>query len=119
MKVANKVTQVLVVRDDFSPTPGARKPHEGEFSGEDFRLKVLLPAVLSAIENRQVLIVDMDGTAGFGTSFLEEAFGGLIRINGINYHSLIEILKIKSDEEGLLSDDIYRYIEDAYNVLSG
>ena len=37
MKVANKVTQVLVVRDDFSPTPGARKPHEGEFSGEDFR----------------------------------------------------------------------------------
>ena len=37
---------------------------------------------------RDRLIVDLDGTAGLGTSFLEESFGGLIRRDHINYNIL-------------------------------
>ena len=38
------------------------------------------------------LIVDLDGTAGLGTSFLEESFGGLIRRDHINYNILKQTL---------------------------
>jgi hypothetical protein len=115
MKVVDE-GNILRVRDSFSATPGSRKPHEGEFSGEEFRISVLLPAVVSAINSKTPLVVDLDGTAGYGTSFLEEAFGGLIRDDRIDYNSLKKILSIKSDEESYLKEDIQSYLKDAYEA---
>ncbi|HKI62303.1 MAG TPA: STAS-like domain-containing protein [Mariprofundaceae bacterium] len=111
MKTANENT--LIVTRDFSITPGSRYISEGDFSGEEFRQGTLEPKVRTTIENGTELLIDLDGTAGYGTSFLEEAFGGLIRANGYSYDDLIAHLKFKSDEEPYLIEDILEYIKDA------
>lgn len=56
----------------------------------------------------------LDGTAGLGTSFLEESFGGLIRRDHINYNILKQTLIIISDEDPDYKEEVDNYIEDAY-----
>ena len=71
---------VVDVARDFSRTPGGRYAREGLASGEEFRTRVLEP-ILDRNEEARVL-VDLDSAAGFTSSFLEEAFGGLARRYG-------------------------------------
>jgi hypothetical protein len=52
----------------------------------------------------------LDGTAGYATSFLEAAFGGLAREFGKD--TVLDCLKFKSDEEPYLIDEIKGYIKD-------
>lgn len=102
---------------DFSKTPGPRYAEEGLFSGEIFRKKFLTPRLKEAIAKGEVLIVNLDGTAGYGTSFLEESFGGLIREEGFNYSDVKKYLKIISEEEDYLKDDINDDIDEAQSEL--
>lgn len=69
----------IKVSTDFSTTPGGRFICEGEYSGEKFRQDLLYPKYKEALEKNEKLIVDFDGCYGYATSFLEEAFGGLVR----------------------------------------
>ena len=69
-------TQKISIAKQFSPTPAGRYTADGPFPGEKFREDVLMPALK---KTDQTVTVDLDGTAGFGSSFLEEAFGGLVR----------------------------------------
>lgn len=103
----------LNVGNDFSKTPGPREIWEGDFSGELFRNTCLGPAIKDAIENDAILHIDLDGTAGYGTSFLEESFGGLIRHNNYTYSQIMPHLNFKSDEEPYLIEDILEYLRDA------
>ena len=105
----------LLVALEFSKTPGPRYIKEGEFSGELFRKNILLPKLIEAINKNEKLLIDLDGTAGFGTSFLEESFGGLIRENNISYSKIIETIEFKSTEEEYLINDINHYLKDAYD----
>ena len=73
---------------DFSRIPGARYPEEGDFSGQEFRQTILLPKLQEAIKKKEMLTINLDGTAGLGTSFLEESFGGLIRVDKFDIESL-------------------------------
>lgn len=104
---------LIKIKDDFSFTPGPRYIDEGNFSGEDFRIKILFPKMEKAIKENKTLVVDLDGTAGYGTSFLEESFGGLIRVNKLQFQDIIKYLEIVSEEEKYLEDDIFQYLEDA------
>ena len=61
--------------EDFSKYPGHRHARLGENSGEEFRDNVLL----LAFKKYGKISVDLTGTVGLGSGFLEEAFGGLIR----------------------------------------
>jgi hypothetical protein len=106
------------IAKDFSAAPGPRYIREGDFSGELFRNTILLPKMKIAIEKGLDIIVDLDGTAGYGTSFLEESFGGLIREEYLDYNQIKKVLKIKSDEELYLIDDIDHYLEEANNEKS-
>lgn len=65
---------MIDIARDFSDIPGGRFPSDGPYNGQDFRDRFLAPA----LEQGQVEVV-MDNTEGFGSSFLEEAFGGLVR----------------------------------------
>lgn len=103
----------LIVARQFSRTPGPRYIDEGDFSGELFRREFLLSEVRAAVESGETLTVDLDGTAGYGTSFLEEAFGGLVREDKISAVALRRVLRFRSDEEDYLSEDIMSYIADA------
>jgi len=104
----------ISIRRDFSPTPGPRYIHEGKFSGEMFRQEVLYPKVLDAIEKKIPFEVNLDGTAGYGTSFLEESFGGLIRIHRLPFDKIMSLMSIISEEEDYLIDDVNEYLKDAY-----
>jgi hypothetical protein len=95
----------ISVAQDFSRTPGPRWEAQGKFSGEVFRDTVLLPKLRKAVDNHQKLTVDLDYTAGYASSFLEEAFGGLVR-RGFTTSELREHLEIKSEQEPFWIDDI-------------
>jgi hypothetical protein len=103
----------ISVANDFSKTPGPRYESEGPYSGELFRRKHLLPLVAEAVRENKKLTVDLDGTAGYGTSFLEEAFGGLVREDGYSASELGRLLALISEEESYLADDIHEYIAEA------
>ena len=104
------MTNRLVVARDFSRTPGPRRRTEGKFSGEEF-LVLLKTRYVEAMETKSVLVIDLDGAAGYATSFLEAAFGGLAR--EFDPEEVQLTLKIKSDEEPDLVDEIKSYIAEA------
>lgn len=72
-----------------------------------------MPVVRNAMAQREPLTVVLDGTAGFGTSFLEEAFGGLIREDGLTLEQLDRVMTLESSEEPDLIDEIRTYLTDA------
>ena len=86
----------ISIAKDFSRIPGARFPKEGNHSGQEFRMQVLLPKLSEAISRKEKLRVILDGTAGLGTSFLEEAFGGLIRSDKFNLDDIKKHLQFSS-----------------------
>ena len=102
---------IIKLAKEFSITPGSRHPDEGDYSGEEFREKILIPKFKEAIENHCKLTIDLDGTLGYGTSFLEEVFGGLARQFSIQ--EVQKRIRIISNEEDYLIEDINEYIRDA------
>lgn len=104
--------RIINIANDYTKTPGGRHINEGAFSGEDFRNSVLKPAFEKAVMSGDTLVVNLDGGFGYGSSFLEEAFGGLARITR---DKKILGIRIISDEEPRLVDDIRQYMEDALN----
>jgi len=103
----------MIAIKDFSITPGSRYKDEGAraHSGQEFRENFLEDKFIEAIDKKVKLIVDLDGTIGFGTSFLEEVFGGLARKFGKK--EVKETLDFISNEEPYLIKDIKEYIEHA------
>ena len=105
------MTAVSIAKD-FSPTPGGRFRKHGPYSGEQFREEILLPALRQALESNGELIVDFDGLAGAPSSFLEEAFGGLVRTYGdVDVSKLV----LKTSSNGLKPyvTIAYRFINEA------
>ncbi|TCJ12180.1 DUF4325 domain-containing protein [Flaviaesturariibacter flavus] len=68
---------ILKISTDFSPFPGARYLSDGEESGQKFYEERLKQAFQDAIANGEKLTVDLDDTAGYASSFLDESFGRL------------------------------------------
>ncbi len=97
------------IATDYTKMPGGRHIKEGPFSGEDFREKILKPNYIKAKNAGEPLTVILDGGFGYATSFLEEAFGGLVR-----EFADPDILKITiiSDEEPAWLPKIESYIKD-------
>ena len=100
--------QVINVAADFTRFPAGRYRDDGPYSGERFREDLLIPALLSGAVVRVVL----DGTMGFGSSFLEEAFGGLARDGRFPRDLLLRMLKVESKDESIV-DEIWSYIDEA------
>lgn len=67
------------VASRFSRHLGGRYKKDGPWSGEAFRDAVLLDSVEKALKTGEPVLINFDGVAGTPTSFLEEAFGGLLR----------------------------------------
>ena len=71
-------TRVVDVAKDFTKTPGGRYRADGKWSGQEFREDKIDPLLAAGHD----VIIDLDGPEGFTTSFLEEAFGGLVTKHG-------------------------------------
>lgn len=103
----------IKISTDFSRTPGAALPEQADYSGQEFRQQILSPKLKEAIDSNQKLKVFLDGTAGLGIAFLKESFGGLIKSDCIPYKIIIDRLKLVSDEDPDLIDEIYEILEAA------
>ena len=100
---------IIKIATMFSNIPGSRYISDGEFSGEEFRTKLLEPAYLLCSEDNKTLIIDLDGSYGYSTGFLEESFGGLVRL-GYSYKKILNTIEFISLEEPQLIDEIKKYI---------
>ena len=107
------MNDILVVKiaQDFSDTPGGRYITEGEYSGEAFRDEILIPKYKEAMNAGKRLVVNLDGCYGLATSFLEEAFGGLVRKE--KNRDILSILEIVSEDRPNLKEKIIGYIKEA------
>lgn len=104
----------IKISTDFSRRPCARFLSEGDFPGEEFREKILLPKLKEVILKNEKLEIDLDGTAGLGTSFLEESFGGLIRVDKLKYEDIIKTIVFVSIDDPEYIDEINDYLKDAH-----
>ncbi|EDW2054882.1 STAS-like domain-containing protein [Salmonella enterica subsp. enterica] len=102
---------IIISIKDFSRYPGPRYIRLGDFSGELFRSSVLMPALAN-----DDVTVNFDGVYGYGSSFLEEAFGGLVR-SGVDKKK-IDCLKnnLICDDDPSIVIEVKKYIDEA---LSG
>ena len=101
---------IINIAMQYTKNPGGRFRTEGEYSGEDFRETILKREYEISKKNKEDLIVNLDGGYGYGSSFLEESFGGLVRtIDDVD----ISIIKIVSQEEPQLKEDVENYLKAA------
>lgn len=108
---ANGTMKTITIADDFSKFPAGRFREDGEASGAAFRDDLLV----TALQDAEKVEVVFDGVAGFGSSFLEEAFGGLVRERHLRKAFLDEHLHLRADDPDL-TDFVQlarRYITDA------
>lgn len=92
----NTEPYIITIVDDFSKTPYGRYPSDGPSSGEEFRKTVLAPM----LRTHEKVHVVLDGYNRYGRSFLDEAFGGLIR------------------EEGFSGDDLRRKLSYSHSLIT-
>jgi len=100
------------IAKEFSDVPWGRVPEDGDFCGENFREKLLVPALK---DHEEDVVVDLDGVEGLGSSFLDEAFGGLVRQGHFTLGQLKSHLKIETTqpEYEMYVKLAWKYIEDA------
>lgn len=82
---------------NYTEYPEVRYIGQDKFSGEGFYYEVIKPSFEKALKSECKLIVDLDDTAGYGFSFIDEAFGNLVY--DFDYSKIQEILHIISDIE--------------------
>jgi hypothetical protein len=100
------------IKQQFPHPPGPRYKRQGRGSGEEFRQELLLPLFDQAVKNGEQVTVYLDGAEfGYPTSFIEEAFGGLARLRGIE--AVQSTLRFVSRDEPLLEREIRHYIRHA------
>ncbi|EKY6639855.1 STAS-like domain-containing protein [Escherichia coli] len=106
---------VIVIAKQFSKTPFGRYTSDGPNSAERFRRDFLVPAFKASDEK---IIVDFRGIAlGVGSSFLEEAFGGLVRKEGVAKSDVKTRLEIKSDMP-FYQEQISKFVDQAKPELA-
>jgi hypothetical protein len=101
------------VSTDFSRFPSGRFKKNGSTSGEAFREQFLEKPIS---EGQKVVIV-LDGTVGYGSSFLEEAFGGLVRKLKVSADRVLSLLDFQASDTSLV-DEIKQYVRDADRKLN-
>lgn len=94
------------IAKDFSRAPAGRYRDDGPRSGQAFREEYLAPALRKEDE----VVVYLDEVEGYGSSFLEEAFGGLVRVEGFTGEKLHRLLTLETID-GAWKEEIWTYID--------
>lgn len=89
----------------FGRYPAGRYLADGPYNGQKFREDFLIPALKSADNEIEI---DLNDARGLKSSFLEEAFGGLVRV-GYAADNLIRRFKFVSRDPSLV-EEIREYI---------
>ncbi|WP_295145090.1 STAS-like domain-containing protein [uncultured Reyranella sp.] len=87
------MTVEINIARDFSSTPVGRFREDGTHTGQHFREDFLIPP----LEKGEDLIIILDGTAGYPSSFIDAAFGGLLRLGRWSSKELLRRVQIRAD----------------------
>lgn len=103
---------VLYIGNQFSDDPAGRYYTDGDGNGEEFREEVLKPIFSSG--NNITINIDKN-VEGYGSSFLVEAFGGLIKHGYFEKDYITERLTITFDDSDFefYAKKIKQYINEA------
>jgi hypothetical protein len=93
------------VARDFSRYPSGRYRADSRFSGQRFRDDFIIPA----LQNNDKVIVELDGTLGYGSSFLDEAFGGLVRLGLFAKEALLSKIVLRTNDP-ILRAEVMGYL---------
>ena len=104
------VAVTISVTTDFSPYPVGRYISDGPVSAQRFREDFLKPPLYKS----QKLHVTLDCPFGIASSFLEEAFGGLIREDKFEVLFLKKYVTLAGSEATVAK--IWKYVEEAGSV---
>ncbi|WP_406627803.1 STAS-like domain-containing protein [Pectobacterium carotovorum] len=100
----------ILIAEKFSKTPFGRFASDSPNSAERFRKEHLVPAFQG---KEQDVEIDFSGISlGIGSSFLEEAFGGLVRKEGLSKERIMRNLRIKSPLP-IYEQQIKKFVENA------
>jgi len=97
---------------DFTSTPGGRYKKYTEGSGQEFREKLLLPA----LQNHEHVIVDLTEFEFVSPGFLEEIFGGLVRELG---PEVVSRITIQADHQPRRLGRAQRYLQGEGGGIAG
>lgn len=100
--------KTINIGKEFSHHPAGRYYSDGPFSGQFFREKYLWPD----LEKNQSVTIELDDAEGYGSSFLEEAFGGLIRLELMTHEQLLSRIAFVTEDEALL-EEVLAYVHEA------
>lgn len=96
------------VARDFTRYPSGRKIDSGPTSGEEFGARFLIPH----LNSQSHVVIELDGTIGYGSSFLEEAFGGAVRKTAITAADFFKLVELRSKDPALVQE-IHEYVVEA------
>lgn len=91
------MTMRLSIAREFRRAPMGRNRVDGKYSGEAFREDLLRPRLARAIDKRDVLVVNFDGMSTLTPSFMEEAFGGLVRENSFSVEDVLQVIRFEPE----------------------
>ncbi|MEZ5427287.1 MAG: STAS-like domain-containing protein [Pyrinomonadaceae bacterium] len=99
----------ISVSGNFARVPGPRFEWQGKSSGEEFLKTMLMPKFLEAEKKGLQLIVDLDGTEGYSTGFLDGSFGELAR--DLGFERVMGRLQFITNDEPYLETEIISYMK--------
>ncbi|GAA3923789.1 STAS-like domain-containing protein [Litoribacillus peritrichatus] len=107
--------KILYIGKQFSDDPAGRYYTDGDGSGEEFREEVLRPLLKL---NKPLTINIDENVEGYGSSFLVEAFGGLIKHGYFESDYINRVLNLDFNDSDFefYARKIKQYIKEAiYN----
>ena len=96
------------IAKQFTKMPGGRYIRLGPFSGELFRTSYLIEPLRAG----KTVVVELDGVRGYGSSFLEEAFGGAVRELQLDPSEALRRIQVVTSVESWKLD-VEEYIRNA------
>lgn len=110
--MTDKICQIDIGKQ-FSRFPAGRTARDGDYSGQVFQRKHLLPALRKCDK----VVIFLDNALSYGSSFLEEAFGGIVRDKVLTKDEFDQKVKFVSSDEYLIAE-VVSYVKDAADRLS-
>ena len=104
----------IKIARDFTKAPGFRFKKQGPKSGEELREHLREP-LFEDPDDKHIITIDFNGCYGFATSFLEEAFGGLVRKTKMK--NILERFRFVADDNHEVKESVIRYIKEATERL--
>ena len=104
-----EIKDKIIVKTDFSDTPGARYKSDGPYSGELFLEELLTKKFEKAKNGNYKLLIDLDGVWGYPSSFVSGSFGKL----SIEYGKeiVLKYIEFKSFENSIRLENIINEIK--------